>query len=122
MALRKIKWADQWGLGEPHIWADVQKADRAWQLDGCYYIPASPPASCEKYHEFGRWFRAHDCPVWMPTASLLGKAIGFTDGRHRFAWLRDKGATAIPLTTDIEFLPEFEALVGSDERETLLHK
>jgi hypothetical protein len=34
----------------------------------------------------------------MPHISLKHYTMHFTDGRHRFAWMRDHGATMLPVT------------------------
>jgi hypothetical protein len=40
----------------------------------------------------------------------------FTDGRHRFAWLRDHGLRALPVETASEQLKVFCALFETAER------
>ncbi|WP_460452132.1 hypothetical protein [Alsobacter sp. SYSU BS001988] len=45
--------------------------------------------------------------------------LGLNDGRHRFAWMRDRGARAVPVI--IESPAEMVALIsacGSTERKT----
>ena len=42
--------------------------------------------------------------------------IGFTDGRHRFAWMRDHGARAMPVTIDKSDVTAARKMIGSRSR------
>jgi hypothetical protein len=54
----------------------------------------------------------------MPHLSVReDRSIGFTDGRHRFAWVRDHGAAAIPVTTGPDGAAQLAALFGTHLRE-----
>ena len=97
---RNVRWKDQWGGGEPVVWLDVSKADLAWRKAKGFYIPPGAPDHRGRYEKFGEWLLRANRVVWMPTAVLYRGRLEFTDGRHRFAWLRDHGAEAIPVTTD----------------------
>lgn len=49
----------------------------------------------------------------MAEAGLNLGALSFVNGRHRFAWMRDHGATAIPICVDEEQASEIQFLLGS---------
>jgi|GEM_PF-3490123 len=42
--------------------------------------------------------------------------VSFSDGRHRFAWLRDHGVQAMPVQVSSEQRQEFENLFGVSDR------
>ena len=87
------------------VWINVAKVDASWQRDATYYVGLNGTCapggsgSKKKYDRFGAWIKHHSC-VWMPHLGIgdLG-IIEFTEGRHRFAWLRDHGLKAMPVTT-----------------------
>lgn len=121
---RTIRWKDQWGLGEPVVWLDVAKADSAWRRDVGFYIPAGAPEHRDRYEKFGEWLLRANRVVWMPTAVLFRGRLDFTDGRHRFAWLRDHRAEAIPVTTDRtrNWAQRLEAKLGTPLRVTRINR
>jgi hypothetical protein len=54
----------------------------------------------------------------MPTVALHAGGLCFSNGRHRFAWLRDHGVEALPLATIHG--KRLEAEVGTELRESRL--
>jgi hypothetical protein len=36
----------------------------------------------------------------MPVVGMTGNAADFTNGRHRFAWMRDHGVEALPIACE----------------------
>src|SRR5690348_11870497 len=102
--MREISWASHWDLRDlPNgddviIWADVAKADALWSLD-TLYIPRGVPDHRGKYERFGNWLSKSTTPVEMAHVCVApGGSLSFTNGRHRFAWVRDHGALAVPFT------------------------
>ncbi len=80
------------------VWVDVTKADSLWQRDSLYISPGAPEHRW-KYERFGQWLACARCPVAMSHVSVGdGNSLCFTDGRHRFAWMRDHRANAVPVT------------------------
>jgi hypothetical protein len=100
MAGAFINWAPQWQEAyDTVVWVDVSKADRAWSRDPDYYIPEGGTGSEHKYRKVGEWLQAEPRrTVWMPHVSLWRYTLHFTDGRHRFGWLRDHGLGTLPVT------------------------
>jgi hypothetical protein len=115
------------------IWVSVAKLDASWQKEPpSYYLP--PGAGTY----IGRWLLAQSprCRVKMPdigwvpdvTRDARGRAIGetgqyhvaFGNGRHRTAWMRDHGATALPVVVrNVDDQAEIIAAeLGTVERET----
>ena len=100
-----IAWARQWSFPgadlEPAVVVDVLALDRLWSLDDGYYIGHGGDRQV-KYAKFGQWFLANTGPIWMPHLSIDEGVVSFTDGRHRFAWLRDHGLRSLPVTVGRE--------------------
>lgn len=102
MRRRRITWHNQFPDTDFPVWIDVSKLDAAWQLDDDYVgAPESgrPGNQPGKYHRVGKWLEEH-LYAYMPVVSPTSDAVSFTDGRHRFAWLRDRGVRALPIVTD----------------------
>ena len=87
-------WADQ----EPDavIWIEVQRFDAAWRRSGEWISPGGAGGQDDRYRRFGEWVVGAKpiemCCIWLREAK-----VGFTNGRHRFAWLRDHGVVFIPV-------------------------
>ena len=102
MTRRIIKWTRQWGSPDKIIWVDVQKLNRAWALDRLYFGSVRDKkhkGTRAKYYRFPWWLQGFQGLVCMPHVAMTGQEISFTDGRHRFAWLRDHGVVALPVST-----------------------
>jgi hypothetical protein len=101
MTGRIIKWVRQWGGSDRVIWVNVNKLNASWKWERGYYIRRggrSEVAMPRRYSGVGEWVRLGR-KMWMPHICLDQKGnVSFTDGRHRFAWMRDHGVKAIPVT------------------------
>jgi len=100
---RIIRWTPEWP-DDVIVWIDVAKLDAAWRLERDFYVGADGygprSTSLGKYLRFGRWLRGRrDDLVKMPHVSVWKRMVSFTNGRHRFAWCRDHGVRALPVTT-----------------------
>jgi uncharacterized protein (DUF362 family) len=71
--------------------------------------------SRSKYERFGGWF-VEGHKVWMPDIGLVDGHIAFSDGRHRFAWFRDHGVKAMPVTVSSEIKAEITRRFGTKLR------
>lgn len=116
--VRVLSWVPQWPGDDVPIWINVSALDAAWQRDKGFHIglQANGSQSPGKYDRFGRWLATHDLAVWMPHVSMWRSRISFTDGRHRFAWLRDQGLEALPVTTEPRQSPKLAERFGSPLR------
>jgi len=113
---RDIEWIPQ--LEEDAIvWISVKKFDAVWSLERDFYITQPPdPEDQLKYQRFGAWFSKNQSAVEMPHISFFGEDFSFSNGRNRFAWLRDRGLKALPVTTDPEEATELRRIAGTRSR------
>jgi hypothetical protein len=97
------------------VWVDVGKADRMWRNTepDCYIGSGGTGHAIDnRYQLIGRELSAGKA-VGMPLLSIDGPTLGFTDGRHRFAWCRDHGDCCLPVITPEESADELALLVGA---------
>ncbi|MHB8847258.1 MAG: hypothetical protein ACYC43_02320 [Burkholderiales bacterium] len=104
------------------VWVSVPALDAAWMLDINFYIePGGKGAAIEdRYNQFGVWFMGSPNPLELPVVGIEDGIVSFTDGRHRFAWLRDHGMLAIPVQVLANQAYEFEQRFGVTERTSLI--
>lgn len=100
-SLSSLKWErPRWSnKDEIEVELDVKKVDDLWSKDKDFYIgpggTGNPKRGC--YKGFQDWLQGNQ-PIGMPMISWSewNKTVQFTNGRHRFAVLRDMGLTRIP--------------------------
>ncbi|WP_414655824.1 plasmid fertility inhibition factor family protein [Frateuria sp.] len=100
------------------VWISVSKLDEAWRLDHEYYVGAGGDGAVidDRYERFGEWLTStHGC-VELPDVAINDGVVSFSDGRHRFAWLRDHGVQAMPVQVSPEQAQEFRERFGVAER------
>jgi hypothetical protein len=112
-----------WGAGEGVVVVDVMTFNSAWARDDDYYVGpgghGSKSAQPARYRRFGEWLQSTGgrTPIEMPEVSLGVKwksgVPQFTNGRHRFAVLRDMGYETVPISVDVYSQPDIERLYGS---------
>jgi hypothetical protein len=111
MADRIIEWvgvplAEGWNE-EPdaHQWIDVALFDVAWRQTPLWIGPGGIGGLGDRYAKFGQWvLQGH--PVQMCSIGVDKGQVGFADGRHRFAWLRDHGVEAVKVQIAPKSVPE----------------
>ncbi|WP_322080108.1 plasmid fertility inhibition factor family protein [Burkholderia cenocepacia] len=93
-------WTD---APDPVIWAAVDSLDVVWR-DTPEYVGREGRGSDQdgKYEAVGEFLRCTigTRAIIIPTISIADGTVSFTDGRHRFAWLRDRGLRALPVEVD----------------------
>jgi hypothetical protein len=103
------------------VWISAAKLDASWKRRPVEYLGpgGTGPAIGDRYRRFGIWLQRGE-PVWMPWVGLAADGdINFTDGRYRFAWLRDHGVTALPIDVDPDEAVTIEARFGTAERTSI---
>ena len=123
-------FAIRWTLpvvGEGHdcppdemVWVSVEKFDAAWRETGHLYISprgTSGAIGC-RYEMIPDRLKCAESTV-MPSVSFDedGK-LGFSDGRHRFAWLRDHGILSLPLAVPPDQAGRFRVVFGTEAPQT----
>jgi hypothetical protein len=111
---------------DPVVWINVMKLDASWRHDATYYVGrgAAGPGNAKpsKYNRFGKWFSEPHPAVWMPDVGLTDGIVRFSDGRHRFAWLRDHGVRVLPVTVSPEIEAEMRRRFGTKSRRSGLSR
>ena len=81
-------------------------------------MPAISELHLTVYKRGGRFLSefAGKLDLYVPTASLVDGKVEFTDGRHRFAWLRDHGLTALPVEVGAECEAAYRRCFETDLR------
>jgi len=102
------------------VWISIAKLDASWEKNNSQYIGpgGSGPAIADRYEKFGIWLQQGEA-VEIPFVGLENKEICFTNGRHRFAWLRDHGVKSMPIDVDPEIADEMRERFGTDKRVSL---
>jgi hypothetical protein len=89
-----LKFVRQWGGSDRIVWVDIARANESWRRERGYYLRRGAP------NETPDWIvRLGFRRIPMPHVCVddAGR-FTFTDGRHRFGWLRDQGVKAMPVT------------------------
>ena len=120
---RDLRWVRQFKRGDKIVWIDVDQLNRSWRTDSSLYVGnggRSPDiTSAAKYEKFGRWIVEHadQDKISMPHIALDRHGnVSFTDGRHRFAWLRDHDVQSLPVTVSPDIEAEVRRRFGTESR------
>lgn len=111
----------QWKIALPQsgdiaVWVSVAKLEREWQRSYGEYIGAGGRSAMPgKYENFGKWIMSTP-HVEMPEVCLADRSVRFNNGRHRFAWLRDHGMTALQVAVQPSDVTTFERMFGTQDQ------
>ena len=85
------------------VMVNVGKFDELWKKDPDFYVsPGGIGQIHNRYEGFGEFLKRGE-EIEMPIASVTSfGTVQFTNGRHRFAFLRDLGLREIPICMDKE--------------------
>jgi hypothetical protein len=119
---QEVTWAKPRTSAEwTPVWVDVAKLDASWRKDDLYIGPGGEGGIRTRYPDFGKWLAAEHVPVGLPEVSLGWKDhVVFGNGRHRFSWMRDHGAQALPVMVPSEMAQAFRQRFGTPLRQTTL--
>ncbi|WP_186138443.1 hypothetical protein [Burkholderia gladioli] len=104
---------------EAVIWTDVARFDRSWRATQDYIgLNGVGSKQYGRYERVGVFLKAMigKTRIYVPHVSIENGTVIFTDGRHRFAWMRDRGLTALPIEVSDEAAREFRVRFESIER------
>jgi 2'-5' RNA ligase/GNAT superfamily N-acetyltransferase len=90
--------------GEKLVSIDTAAFDTAFQRETGFYLSegGGPNAIHDRYTRFGDFIAEHDSIESSEVTINANGKVGFTNGRHRYAWLRDHGVANIPVSMDEE--------------------
>jgi hypothetical protein len=102
---------DKYFNGRSHavVMVDVAKFEKQYQLDAGFYVGKGGAGGIGgRYEAFGKWLNK-GLPVEMSIAAVNPNTgiPNFVNGRHRWAYLRDQGATHLPVQIDKANLKHF---------------
>ena len=84
------------------VWVDPIKFDEGFKKDQMYIGNKGSGGIANRYEDFAKFFEENKL-IEVPEVSISsGKwhergSVGFINGRHRYAFMRDKGASKIPV-------------------------
>lgn len=78
----------------------VEPFDEKFKKDWAYIGANGKGGIRNRYNDFGKWLSDNpNTPIEAPLVSIDKDGnVGFTNGRHRYAYLRDKGIATIPMS------------------------
>ena len=118
-SIGSITWDARSRHGDVPVWIDVDKFDQSWAQDELYVSPGGEGGMKRRYAGFGQGLATANEPVQMPEVGLGHRGeIVFTNGRHRYSWLRDHGAASIPVLVDPAQAEEITARFGTQRKIT----
>lgn len=123
MLNRQVRWKPERSSGDAIVWIDVAKLDRVWRHSSGYVGVAGTgrdDVTRRRYVKFGKWILRRTQPIHMPHLGFVAGEVGFVNGRHRFAWLRDHGVSALPVTTHPENTGRLRREFGSSRRQSCI--
>ena len=99
------------------MWISVPSFDASWRRNRAKYIGpgGSGPTIGDRYKKFSTWIERGEA-AWIPWVGFESGEVCFTDGRHRFAWLRDHGVQAMPIDVDPDIAEEMRRRFGTNSR------
>lgn len=104
--------------GDVPVWVSVAKLEHEWQRSmGEYIGVAGHNAMPGKYANFAGWIMSAK-HVEMPEVCFVDGFVRFNNGRHRFAWLRDHGMTALQVNVQPSDVSTFEKQFGAKNRKS----
>ncbi len=111
-------WTD--AVPDAVVCVDPSKFDVAWMRSDQWVSPGGlTGAQGQRYRRIGEWIEAGNS-IAMCEASNDDHAVCFINGRHRFAWLRDRGVRAMPMQVPPSEAEWFEKEFGTPLRVSIL--
>ncbi len=103
---------------EKVVWIDPVKLDASFAKDPTFYV--GPGGTGEgvikgRYPRFNDWVAANDGKnIMMPEVCLGARnEITFSNGRHRYAWMRDHGVRKMLMLVPVNQADEIEKRFGA---------
>ncbi len=104
------------------VWVSVKSVNASWKKHRDEYVGrgGSGKGISGRYENVGNWIKNGN-EVWMPWIGLAAKdsEITFSDGRHRFAWIRDHSVTSLPIQVSPAEWQSIVSRFGTSERNSV---
>jgi hypothetical protein len=103
-------WSDQTFGDDVLVWIDADKINASWSKDGDFYFDHAdhPNAIAGRIPRFDEWLKQGQ-PIRAPELCLNAAGdVFFTNGRHRFVWMRQHGIRHMPVAVPANQAIEFE--------------
>lgn len=85
------------------VWVDSDAFDRAFQRSESFYIGKDGSNGIGKrYAQFGEWIQQSPSMIVSSVSVDENGVVMFSNGRHRYSYLRDNGINPIPVAMDRE--------------------
>lgn len=100
------------------VMLDVAKVEQGWRKDRGFHIGAGGTGDAirGRYERFGEFLKS-GTPIEMPEIGAThGGRVVFTNGRHRFAVLRDQGVHELPFMVSREEAPTILQQFGAQSQ------
>jgi hypothetical protein len=102
------------------VWIDPSRFDHDFAQNPHQYVGPNGTNNAirGRYERFGEWLEEGE-PVMMSEVyrDPYGE-VSFQNGRHRYAWLRDHGARAMPMLVAAPDAADFQHRYGTTSRST----
>lgn len=100
--------------GDIPVWVSVAKMENNWRGNADEYIGfgGTEKAIAGRYENFSEWAN-NEKQVGMPEICLVDSRVSFSNGRHRFAWFRDHGMTALQIQVPLDQVGIFQQQFGT---------
>jgi hypothetical protein len=119
---RELKVTLPKGKGLVKATFDVAKLDEKFAGEKDFYVGKGGTGAsiAGRYDRFGKWIETADSVEAPSIFVRKDGTVGFGNGRHRYAWLRDQGLDKITVATDKESIAEARRLgiLVEDKAET----
>lgn len=116
---RRREFGEGWQEPMPDVlvWISVAVLDMAWRVSDEYVGNwGAGSLHGDRYSKFGLWVVGAPF-VDVPVLCLDEYGVpSFTDGRHRFAWLRDHGLRGLPIEVPPDQAGAFDVRFGTAVR------
>jgi hypothetical protein len=128
LSKRKRYWNEREGRSDVRecvrVWINISKLDAMLAVRPSEYVGfAGENGIIGKYAGVDDFVRSKNEALYMPTAGIHSpeggaghRIVYILDGRHRFAWMRDHDAEALPVSAPTEEAQEITKLVGTKLR------
>ncbi len=104
------RWSDKTFGDDVIVWLNTMKINASWSKDRDAYFdrPDHPNVIGQRIPRFGDWLKKGDA-IRAPEICLTDAGeVFFTNGRHRFFWMKSHGVKRMPFAVPSNQVEEFK--------------